>query len=262
MNSVLKVAALQMPALDDVKANMKRIAEGIIRAAEAGVRLLVTPECCLSGYLPDENLDLALLADAQAELVELSSAHRMWFALGTTVAREDAWRNAALLFSPTGALVARYDKTHMMPADTSVFEPGDSLPVFTQGDWTFGIQICFDMRFPENWRILRRKGAEMVLHLSNASTCAGWKVPVLEGAVRSRAAENGMFVISANDSRVPQMMVSSIVDPDGRDLARAPLNETALLIADLDHSKVSDDFVSRRRTDLWNTDENRPLLIS
>jgi predicted amidohydrolase len=261
MNSTFRAAVLQMPTLNDVRANKKSIADGIIRAADAGADLLVTPECALSGYLPQQGLDFALLQDAQADLVELSSARGIWLALGTTCRRGDAWRNAALLYSPTGEQRARYDKTHMMPADCSVFEPGDALPVFHEGEWTFGIQICFDMRFPENWRILRRRGAEMVIHLSNASTCAGWKVPVLEGAVRSRAAENGMFVISANDSRTPQMMVSSIIDPHGRDLARAPLNEIALLIAEIDRAEVSDDFLSRRRTDLWDTDKHRPLLL-
>jgi len=117
------------------------------------------------------------------------------------------------------------------------------------------------MRFPENWRILRRRGAELVIHLSNASLGEGWKVPVLEGAVRSRAAENGMFVVSANDARRPQMMVSAICDPNGCDLARAPQDQEAIIYGELDRPAVKTGFLEARRTDLWAQPENRDLLL-
>jgi predicted amidohydrolase len=101
----------------------------------------------------------------------------------------------------------------------------------------------------------------MVIHLSNASMSAPWKVPVLEGAIRSRAAENGMFVVSANDARTPQMMVSAVCDPDGRDLARAPENEEALIYAELDRRLVKTDYLEARRLDLWNRPVNRAALL-
>ena len=135
------------------------------------------------------------------------------------------------------------------------------LPVFRVGEWKVGLQICFDMRFPENWRILRRQGAELILHLSNASTGAAWKVPVLEGTVRCRAAENGMFVVSANDARPPQMMVSAICDPDGRHLACAKENREMIIYAELDRSAVKRDFLDARRTDLWSRPDLWRLLL-
>ncbi len=244
-----------------VEPNRARIARGIGEAAARGADLLAVPECALSGYLPRRDLDFAALADAEAELCERAAQAGIYLAFGTARPAEAGWRNAALLCSPDGRIVARYDKTHLTDADERVFAPGDELPVRQLGDWTVALQICFDMRFPENWRILRRKGAELVIHLSNASRSSAWKVPVLEGAVRSRAAENGMFVVSANDARVPQMMVSAIVDPQGRDLARAPEGEEALIVAELDRSAVRDDYLSARRTDLWRQPPHRDLLL-
>ncbi len=117
------------------------------------------------------------------------------------------------------------------------------------------------MRFPENWRILRRRGAELVIHLSNASLGDGWKVPVLEGAIRSRAAENGMFVVSANDARPPQMMVSAICDPHGSTSPARRRTRRPIVYGTLDRSEVTNGFLDARRTDLWRRPENRNLLL-
>ncbi len=262
MKSVLTAAALQMATTDEVSRNAAKLHGAIDQAARHGAQMLVTPECALSGYLPPDGLDFDALDSATEELEDHASEAGLWLALGTTRQGDHGhWLNAALLISPEGRAVGTYDKTHLMPADREVFAPGSELPVVEAGEWTVGIQICFDVRFPENWRILRRKGAELILHLSNASRSAHWKLPVLEAAVRSRAAENGMYVVSANDARSPQMMVSAICDPDGRHLARAPEAQEALIYAELDRANVKGDFLAQRRTDLWDTDEHRPLLL-
>ncbi len=261
MESPLRVAACQMETTHDVADNARDIHEAIDNASHKGVSLLVVPECALCGYLPRPDTDFGALARHQAELAGHAAQSDMWLALGTVRNGDDGWLNSALLFSPDGELYASYDKTHLMPGERGVFVPGNGLPIFRAGDWTFGIQICFDMRFPENWRILRRKGAELVLHLSSASRAAAWKVPVLEGAVRSRAAENGMFVVSANDAGVPQMMVSAICDPDGRDLARASENREEMLFAILDRAAAKSNYLDARRTDIWSRPEHRDLLL-
>jgi len=261
MKSPLKVAALQMATGSDIAQNARKLHGAIDQAAHAQAQLLVVPECALSGYLPRKDLDFGALADAQKEVVSHAAARGVWLALGTTTLRDGKWFNTALLFSPVGEVVASYDKTELTEADRAVFEPGSALPVFQVGEWQVGLQICFDMRFPENWRLLRRQGAELVLHLSNASTSAGWKVPVLEGTVRCRAAENGMFVVSANDARAPQMLVSAICDPDGKHLACAEQNREMIITATLDRSAVKDDFLRARRTDLWSRPELWRLLL-
>jgi len=262
MRSPLKVAGFQMATTFDVACNAGKIIGAVGEAADAGADLLVTPECALSGYVPEAELDFDQLTDAHERVLAAAARHGIWLALGTTRREGNRWFNTALLFSPEGEERARYDKSHLIGEDFDAFLPGDGLPVFALGEWTIGLQICFDMRFPESWRILRRKGAELVLHLSNASRSAAWKVPVLEGAIRGRASENGMFVVSVNDARVPQMMVSAICDPDGCDLARAPANQETMILAELDRTAVKADFLAARRADLWARPENRDLLLS
>jgi len=256
---MLTVAALQMRTTFDLEANARRLHTAIADAA--GVDLLVTPECALCGYLPKADIDLALLRALQDEIVAHAAEAGMHLVLGTTRVEDDRWFNTALLFSPTGALIGHYDKTHLFDGDKEVFAPGDALPVFRLGDWTIGMQICFDMRFAENWCILRGKGAELIVQPTNASCDAAWRVPVLGGAIRTRAADNGVYVVCANDARTPQMMVSAICDPNGCDLARAPENEEALLIAKLDRTKIDPTIHNQRRTDLWSRPEHRDLLL-
>ncbi len=267
MKSPLKVAAFQMLTTEDVSENARKIHAAIDEAtgeAEDGERradLLVVPECALSGYPPAKDLDFAALKQARCELAAHAARKGLWLALGTITRRAGNRLNTALLFSPKGRLLASYDKTELTSGDEKHFAPGEALPAFQIGDWKVGLQICFDMRFAENWRILRRQGVELVLHLSNASRSSGWKVPVLGGTIRCRAAENGMFVVSANDARPPQMLVSAICDPDGKHLARAEENREMLIYAQLDRSAVKGAFLKSRRTDLWSRPEYRDLLL-
>lgn len=261
MKEELPVGALQMATASDIEANAQKIHDGIDRAADRHLRVLVTPECALSGYLPDPVLEEEALKRARRDVVSHATDNDLWLAVGCPTRRNSKWYNTALVYTPDGELRARYDKTELMPGDHTVFTPGEGLPVFDLDGWIVGLQICFDMRFPENWRILRRKGAEAVLHLSSAAGSAAWKVPVLEGTVRCRAAENGNFIVSANDARKPQMMVSAICDPLGKHIASAKENQEELIAGTLNHDEISVDYLRRRRTDLWNRDEHRRLLL-
>jgi predicted amidohydrolase len=261
MPDKLKIAALQMATTSSVAENAGKLHDAIDAASREDANVLVAPECALSGYLPDPVLDEEILAPAREELLAHSAEKGLWFALGCPTRRTGRWYNTALLYSPDGELVTTYDKTELIKGDHAVFAPGEHLSVFRMEGWTVALQICFDMRFPENWRILRRKGAELVLHLSSAAGSAAWKVPVLEGAIRTRAAENGMFVVSANDARRPQMLVSAICDPLGKHLASAEENHEMLITATLNRRECRTNYLEARRTDLWNTPEHRPLLL-
>ncbi|MFP4027482.1 MAG: carbon-nitrogen hydrolase family protein [Candidatus Brocadiia bacterium] len=261
MKSPLKVAACQIGTSPSLKRNADKVCEALKQIRDLGCHLAVFPECILSGYLPQHSLSFSLLKEHESQVVEYAGEQELWVALGTTTERDDGWYNTARLYSPDGDCVATYDKTELTGADRNVFEPGQNLEVIQVGEWKIGLQICFDMRFPENWRILRRQGAEMIIHLSNASRSASWKVPVLEGTVRCRAAENGMYVVSANDARKPQMMVSAICDPNGKHLACAEENQETIIHATLDRKQVKTDYLEKRRTDLWSQKDLQQYLL-
>ena len=103
-----------------------------------------------------------------------------------------------------------------------------------------GLQICYDQRFPEPWRVLALRGAQVVLHCSNACVPGDtWKIPVIEAHLRSRAAENGFFVVSVNHGGPSQNWGSVIYDPHGLEVARAGYDCEELVPADPDLTRVS-----------------------
>ena len=151
-------------------------------------------------------------------------------------------RNRALIIGPNGRQRAVYDKVHLTSLDAQLFEPGRQLEVWRLGGVRLAAQICLDMRVPEAWRTLKQRRAQVVAHPSAAIGGAEWKVPVLEGVLRARASENGLFIVSANSAGPIQMVKSAIYDPHGLILAQANYGTEQLIDAELELEAVRNGF--------------------
>lgn len=271
MAKPLRIAVLQAATGPDIGQNHGRIARAIEEAAHAGADLLVTPECILSDYFPAPDADYARLRDLLKDLASHAASARIGLCVGSAMDEGGRIYNRAFLYDRGGCLLGTYDKTALTGfpdatgGDTAIFAPGERLEVLDFEGVPVAMQICYDMRFPENWRILRAMGARLVLHLVAASGGGEWKRPVLAGTMACRAAETGLFIASANDCRPPQMMVSTIVDPDGLVLAEARPDSEQLLIADLDlnpeRSWFADSINGSRPLHLWRRPEYRRRLL-
>ena len=252
----LCVAAAQMALSADVSANVRKIRAMAREARERRAQLVVFPECAISGYPPThlnegQELDGEALRRGLAAVQRLARDLRLMIAVGTCVLREDGWYNVALLIDSAGEIVGEYAKTHLTAGDKKWFRPGNALPVFRTRRGTFGMQICFDGRFPEVCRLLRERGAEVVLHLvCGTGKGSSWKAPVWEGHTRSRCAENGIYMVCSNAVDGEQMMYSLIGDPRGLVLARANLHREEVIVAELDLSRREEWIYNARRTDL------------
>ena len=256
----ITVAAAQMNVTGDLERNRDGILRCTEEAAGVGVDVLVFPECALSGYPPMDVPSLDGLVPARIdgcvdEIRESAARHRVWVCLGTAAFRDESWHNAALLISREGEIAAEYSKVHLCDSDAACFARGESLPVVSLEGISVGIQICFDVRFPESWRVLKAKGAQVVLHLVNASEGDRWgmlwKLPIYNSTIRCRAAENAYFVVSANDSGPMQFAQSMIVDPDGMLLALGNQEKEELISAELALDRVDGEWFEARRTDLY-----------
>lgn len=265
----LRVAVLQMATADELDSNYAKIAESMEKAAAGKADILVTPECALSGYLPSPHLDYGRIGGLLTDLSGLAGELKLGLALGSAVKEDGSVYNRALLFDKAGQQIGAYDKVALTGypdgcSDAAHFARGTRFPVFQFEGHPVGLQICFDMRFPENWRILREQGARLALHLSNASCGGEWKRPVLAGTLACRAAETGLFIASANDARPPQMLASTINDPNGCVIAAAEPDRETILFADLDldPQKVwfADGINRGRPTDIWRKPENAKWL--
>ena len=256
----LTVAAAQMNVTGDHEGNRDSIIGCLREAADRGIDVLVLPECALSGYPPMDipsldDLDPGLIDGCIDEIRDAAAKHRMWVCLGTAAFRKGSWYNSALLISREGEIAAEYSKVHLCESDAVCFEQGDDLPVISLEGIPVGMQICFDVRFPESWRVLKAKGARVLFHLVNASEGDRWgmlwKLPIYNSTIRCRAAENAYYVVSANDSGPMQFAQSMIVDPQGMLLAMANQEKEEIISAELCPDDVNDEWFETRRTDLY-----------
>lgn len=248
------VAALQCPVLMDVSANLRAL-EAAVGALSPGA-LLVAPEGLLSGYLPEPGLsgrlDDAVTRAAIARVRDLAVAARLHLVVGACIGVDGVARNAAFRFGPDGSC-DRYDKINLAVSERGDFTPGDRLPVFsvvTDGEpLRLAIQMCREIRYPEQWRRLAARGAEVVAYVNNAiGSRRGHEV--WRAHMVSRAAEIQRFVVGANNAAPDQLCPSMILAPDGRVLAEAPIGATVTITAEIDLAEVSDWVIGQARDDV------------
>jgi predicted amidohydrolase len=229
------------PRLGEVERNLELCLAQLDQAAAAGCELLVLPECALTGYVcstPEEAADLALEIPGE-ELTQLEAACcrlGLHAVCGLIERDDDRIRNCAVLVGPDG-LVGRYWKSHLPYLGVDRFvTPGDGpFEPFETPIGAIGVEICYDLRFPEVTRALALAGAEIVAHPTN------WPVearPVAEIITRARALENRVFLLTSNRvgcERTTEFCGwSQIVAPTGARLAQADGATPTLLVAEIE----------------------------
>jgi len=175
---------------------------------------------------------------------------------------DDRLRNAAVFVGPDG-LIGSYRKTHLPFLGVDRFTvPGDELPVYDTPLGRIGVEICYDLRFPEATRTLALKGADLIAHPTNFPVAARIQTELITVA---RAAENRIYLLTAN--RVGKERTgefcgwSQIVDPYGKRLAEAGETGEAFLVADVDVEKARDkDYVIPGEYELYLFGDRRPEL--
>jgi predicted amidohydrolase len=245
----LRAAVVQLNSTNDKVRNLAA-AESLVRAAAAdGAELVALPE------------KWNLLADGEellagAEMLDGSSlgAARTWakdlgiHLLAGSISEQGGPAgkafNTSVLIGPDGQDVAAYRKIHMFDVDVEGVayceseheEPGEEIVSVSLGDATIGLSVCYDLRFPELYRILAVRGAR-ILAVPSAFTAATGR-DHWDPLLRARAIENQAFVLAPNQfGEAPPHFSSyghsAIVDPWGAILATAPDGE-CFVAADLD----------------------------
>jgi len=246
----LRVAAVQLNATADQAANLAA-ADRLTRAAAAdGALLIVLPEKWTAmGSDEDqraaaEPLDGPTIEWARAIARELG-VDLVAGSMLERVAGQEKLANTSVHVDPQGELQAVYRKVHMFDVEvggrayreSELEQAGDEIVVSrTAGGVGLGLSICYDLRFPELYRILAVRGALLIAvpaAFTLATTRDHWQT-----LVRARAIENQAFVIAANQVGAHPAGQHSggrsmIVDPWGVVLAQAPDSE-GHIVADLD----------------------------
>src|SRR5919197_1692212 len=264
----MRVAVAQLePQLGEKERNLEACLARVEEAAAAGAELIVLPECAIPGYMfdsPEEAMPFAEeVPGPSTEALERESGRLgVHLVCGLLERDGDALRNCAAFVGPDG-LIGKYWKTHLPFLGVDRFAvPGDELPVYDTPLGRVGVEICYDLRFPEVTRTLALKGADIVCHPTNFPMAARVQTELITTA---RAAENRIYLLTAN--RVGKERWgefcgwSQIVDPYGRRLAEAGETEEALLVADVELERARDkDYVIPGEYELYLFGHRRPEL--
>jgi predicted amidohydrolase len=251
-----RIAAVQMATGPNVSANLLETERLVAEAAEGGAGLVVLPENF--AFMGKRDQDLLALREPDRDgrlqdfLSQLARRHSVWLVGGTVplFAREDGKvRAACLVYDSHGERVARYDKlhlfdVHLLEADeryteSATIEAGDQPVVVDSPFGRLGLAVCYDLRFPELFRVLMEQGAEIFVMPASFTAITGkahWEV-----LVRARAIENLAYVVAAAQGGYhingrETHGHSMIVDPWGTVLAQVPRgNGTAIGTLDRDY---------------------------
>jgi predicted amidohydrolase len=241
----VRVAAVQMnPQRGERAANRRVILERLEEAAGQGARLVVFPECALSGYVYDSAASALPAAETvpgetTEAAIEACRRHRLYAVVGLLERDGDTLYNSAFVAGPEG-LVASYRKCHLpvLGVDRYVGR-GGALPVVDLPFARIGILICYDVRFPEAARALALRGADILIVPTNWPEGAE-SAP--EFLTRARAWENRVFVVACNRVGVEAgtrfIGRSQVVSPDGRFLAQADGASETVLAADIEPAQA------------------------
>jgi predicted amidohydrolase len=243
-------AAIQMLASDDKEANLREAETGIREAASRGAKVIALPEVFnWRGAKEDEKKNAEPLSGPTAQLVAgLARELGIYLLAGSfleDIPEVKKSYNTSLFFGPDGKQLARYRKIHLFDVaiergvtalESETREHGNEVVVAETEFGKMGLTICYDLRFPELYRGLVDKGAQVIFVPAAFTAFTGeahW-----EPLLRARAIENQVYIIASDQiGHNPKSFAtygnSMIVDPWGRIIARAS-DMPAVITAEID----------------------------
>ncbi|WP_433576481.1 carbon-nitrogen hydrolase family protein [Nocardia brasiliensis] len=249
--NLLDVAVVQFAPGTDPAANLSALREHVRTARDRGARVVVAPEYSMFAVT---RLDERVIAVAEpltgpfvTGLGAIAREFEVHLVAGTVeqvAPGGDRIRNTLVVLGPDGTLVTQYRKVHLYDAfgflESEVVEPGaiTAPAIFTVADVTFGMQTCFDLRFPEGIRRVATAGAQVLL------LPAQWipgpaKVDQWTTLLRARAIENTVYVAAADQAAPRGAGASMIIDPTGAVLTELG-EETGVLTASIDLARLAE----------------------
>lgn len=258
----MNIAIFQQDVLlGDVKKNRENVTKWIDKVGQdKQIDSVFLPELWSSGYAFQ---DLKRIADEAEEtnaiFAEKAKQYKLHIFGGSIVTnRENKYYNTAHIFNKEGALVHKYDKTHLVPMldEPAYFQQGEHAPyTFTLDNINFGLIVCYDLRFPELARMLTLQGAEVLV------VPAAWpkaRTSVWLHLLQARAIENQVYVVGINrvggDDQTEYGGHSVIIDPRGDILSEAKGSEATIT------AQLKREDVYRIREEVPSLKNRRPEL--
>ncbi|HQY31131.1 MAG TPA: carbon-nitrogen hydrolase family protein [Thermomicrobiales bacterium] len=239
------VAAAQFNPRQDKAANIASALEMVDKAAATGARLVLLPEVWT--FMGDADQIAAnsdpIPGELTNRLAERARRHGIYLHGGTfyeQIPGDPRVGNTAVVFGPDGDLIAKYRKIHLFDVavnaevtfqESATNKPGTEIVSFEMDGMRIGLATCYDLRFPELFRILALQGADLILLPAAFTLMTGkdhWEV-----LIRARAIENQVYMVTCNQVGTwapgkANYGRSMIVDPWGTVIATAPDSECVI----------------------------------
>lgn len=265
----VRLTQVQMVVTEDKSGNLLRASALIDRAASAGAEIVCLPEMFTTPYANDCFPKYAEPMDGETSEILSQAARRNGIVLvgGSFPERDgDHLYNTALVFGPDGQLLGKHRKVHLFDIaiegqfsfkESDTLSAGNAMTVVDTPYGRVGVVICFDIRFPELFRLMVLEGAQIILVPAAFNTVTGpahWHL-----LARSRAVDNQAFVAMTSPARQNsgfQAYGHTLVsDPWGTILSEAGEGEelvhSLLDLESLHKIRRELPFLSARRTDLY-----------
>lgn len=235
---MLKIAAIQLDSQSDKQENLRVTKEIITEAKADGASIVSLPEYFNFIGEEDDERDNAEFENGETTqfLSDLAKELNIWIHGGSILEKEegeDKFYNTTYNFNPNGEMIGKYRKVHLFDVtisdgpsykESSTIKAGNEIVTVDMNDMSVGMSICYDLRFPELFRLMALDGAEILMVPAEFTLFTGkdhWEV-----LLRARAIENQAYVVAAGQIGTKPGFQSYgrslIVDPWGTVVATAP----------------------------------------
>ena len=252
--SKFTVAVIQTVTQPELGDTLRRAEEQVREAAGHGAQVVALPEMFVCPYSRHYFKIQAALGH-EGTVQELSRWAREYGVLlvGGSLPEKEGEKlyNTCFVFDKQGNIIARHRKVHLFDVDapglrfgeSDTFSPGSEITVFDTEFGRMGVAVCFDLRFPELFRAMAMRGAEVVFAPSQFNSGIGrvhW-----EPTLMLRAIDNEFYLVAPNAAANPAFRyqpcgMSCVIDPFGEKLCMAADKGEAILYARIDTDRVDE----------------------
>lgn len=242
----LNIGIVQTSISENISENVAIICEYISHSSDTSI--LLFPEGMVSGYYPKnpsyvKNLNKDVLGAAIKEIGSIVQKRHINAIIPTALFEDGKWFNTSLWFDTNGRVKHVYKKSNLSNLDRNYFLPGDKLETYAVDGVNTAIQMCREIKYPEQWLYLKLQSARVIFHLNNNQDGDSY----WENLYKTRAYENQYFIVSVNPSHTGQKLFSYIISPQGKIVLQTE-NTQKIYYAMLDLDSVKNNFINQRRT--------------
>jgi len=251
----LRIGLAQLEIRDgDFEYNLSKGVDSIKRLG-SNIDLVILPELWITGYGKKNIMNFInnekLYKEVLNTMVDLSRKFNVTLVIPMPERLGDTIYNSALIIHD-GVITGLYRKIHLFSLynEDEIFSKGKNVEVFDLGGYKLGVAMCYDLRFPELFRILSLKGADLI------AVPASWGYPRLmqwRTLLRARAIENQVFIIGVNRVGYSELVKESfagnscVIDPLGNEILCLGIHE-AVTHVDIELSLIHE---ARKYLPLW-----------